>query len=100
MNKIKKAIKEGRLIDYDKLFASYPKKYQEAVKKRSKYIMASMEIIKLRREKKFTQSQLAKKINVKREYISRIESGEQNVTLETLIKIASAVGKEFKFKFE
>lgn len=99
-NKIKKALKEGRLIDYDKLFASYPKEYQEEIKKRARFIMARMEIRKLRRTKRLSQEELAKKMNVKREFISRIESGTQNITLETLFKIAQATGKEFKFSFK
>lgn len=100
IKKIRQLEKEGKLINWDKLFASYPKKRQQEIKKEAKFIMARMEIIRVRREKKLTQAELAKKMNVKREYVSRIESGEQNVTLETLIKIAQAVGKEFKFKFE
>jgi DNA-binding XRE family transcriptional regulator len=100
IKKVKQAEKEGRLLDWNKLFASYPKEEQEEIKRRSKLIMVRMEVRRLRMQKKLTQSQLAQKVKVKREYISRIESGEQNVTIETLIKIASAVGKEFKFKFE
>lgn len=99
-NRIKQLEKEGKLINWDKLFASYSKERQEEIKKEAKFIMARMEIIRVRQEKKLTQAELAKKMNVKREFLSRIESGEQNVTLETLIKIAQAVGKEFKFKFE
>ena len=100
MNKIQKALKERRLIDYDELFASYPKKYQDKIIENAKFIMARMEIRKLRKSKKMTQIQLAEKMNVKREFISRIESGNQNITLATMFKIANAVGKEFKFSFE
>lgn len=99
-NKIKQAEKEGRLIDYNKLFASYPKDYQDKIKEEAKFIKAKMEIVRVRREKKLSQSALAKKMNVKREFISRIESGNQNITLATLLKIATATGKEFKFSFE
>ena len=99
-NKIRQAEKEGRLIDYDKLFASYPKDYQDKIKEEAKFIKAKMEIVRVRREKKLSQSALAKKMNVKREFISRIESGNQNITLATLLKIATATGKEFKFGFE
>lgn len=99
-NKIRRAEKEGRLIDYDNLFASYPKDYQDKIKEEAKFIKAKMEIVRVRREKKLSQSALAKKMNVKREFISRIESGNQNITLATLLKIATATGKEFKFSFE
>ena len=99
-DKIKQAEKEGRLIDYNKLFASYPKEYQDRIKEESKFIMARMEIRKVRISKKMTQIDLANKMKVKREFISRIESGNQNITLATLLKVASATGKEFKFSFE
>lgn len=99
-DKIKQAEKEGRLIDYDKLFASYSKEKQQRIKEEAKFIMARMEIRKVRMSKKMTQTQLAKKMNVKREFISRIESGNQNITLVTLLRIATATDKEFKFSFE
>ena len=99
-DKIKQAEKEGRLIDYNKLFASYPKEYQDRIKEEAKFIKAKIEIIKVRRSSKLSQSALAKKMNVKREFVSRIESGNQNITLATLFKIAKATDKEFKFSFE
>ena len=98
--KIERATKEGRLIDYDKLFASYPKKRQEEIKRRSRYLMAAMELRKLRRKMKMSQGKLARKVDIKREFISRLESGSQNITLETLYRIAEATGKEFKFSFK
>ena len=100
IKKIKEAEKKGRLLDWNKLFASYPKNEQDEINRKAKLIMVRMEVRKLRKQSKLTQAQLAKKVNMKREFISRIESGEQNVTLETLMRIAQAVGKEFKFKFE
>lgn len=99
-NKIRKAEKEGRLIDYDKLFASYSKERQERIKQEARFIMARMQLRKLRKEKKLSQEKLAQKMKVKREFISRIESGTQNITLETLFRIAQATGKEFRFSFK
>ncbi len=40
-----------------------------------------------RKEAKLTQRQLAEKIGTKKSYISRIENGKGNITIETLIKI-------------
>lgn len=97
---IKEAVKKGLLIPHSKVLASFSKEDREDIKRLTKYFIARAEIRRLRIKMKLTQEQLSKKMKVKREFISRIESGEQNVTLETLIKIASAVGKEFKFKFE
>ena len=98
--KIEDAIKKGLLISHEEVMRSFSKKDRLEIKDRSKYLSAQMEIRKLRLETGLTQTDLAKKMNVKREFISRVESGNQNITLATLLKIASATGKEFKFSFE
>lgn len=40
-----------------------------------------------RTEAKLTQSELAERIGTKKSYISKIENGKGNITIETLIKI-------------
>lgn len=97
--KIKRALRNGDLIDYDEVFASLPKKRQEAILKRARYIQAAIALRRLRKALKLSQDKLARKMKVKREFVSRIESGEQNVTLETLYKIAEATDKKFYFSF-
>lgn len=97
--KIKEALKMGELIDYDGLFASYPKRRQKQILKRARYLKASIALRKLRKQLKLSQAKLADRLNVKREFISRIESGRQNITLETLYKIAEATGKELQLRF-
>lgn len=99
-DKIKQAVKEGRLIPFEKIYMSHSKEDRDEIDRIAKFLMARMEVRKLRKEKGLTQLALAKIMKVKREFISRIESGNQNITLETLIRIANAVGKEFKFSFE
>jgi len=98
--KIKKAVEKGELIPYDDVFDSYSKKDQEQILKEARYIMAAMELRKLRKKLKLSQAKLAKQMNVKREFISRIEGGRQNITLDTLYRIAEATGKEFRFTFQ
>lgn len=98
--KIKQALKRGELVDYTDLFASYSKKRQQEILKRARYLKAAMELKKLRKQLKISQNELARKMKVKREYITRIESGEQNITIETLNRIAEATGKEFEFHFK
>lgn len=100
MNKVRKAEKEGKLISFEDVLKNYSKKDREDVEERARYYMARSEIRKVRNEAKLTQKELAEKMRVKREFVSRIESGNQNITLQTLIRIAIALGKEFKFKFE
>ena len=98
--KIKQAVKRGELVDYTDLFASYSKKRQQEILKRTRYLKAAMELKKLRKQLKISQNELARKMKVKREYITRIESGKQNITIETLNRIAEATGKEFEFRFK
>ena len=98
--KMKNAIKSGKLIRLEDVLAKLPKKQQKEIEKEARYIVAAMEIRKLRKRLKLTQNDLAKKMKVKRELVSRVESGRQNVTLETLYKIAEATGKNFTFQFK
>ena len=41
----------------------------------------------IRKSKHITQIELASKLNLDRTYLSRVEAGKQNLTIETLIKI-------------
>lgn len=53
-----------------------------------------------RKEIGLTQQQLAEKLNIKRAGITRIESGDQNLSFKTLYKIAEALGKKVKITIE
>lgn len=48
-----------------------------------------------RKELKITQQQLAEKVGKERSYIARIEKGETDMQLSSLIRIARALGIEF-----
>ena len=96
---IRKALAKGELVPYEKVWRSYSRKDQEAIQGKVRYLRAAMELRSLRKELRLSQEALAKKISVKREFISRIESGRQNVTLETLYRIAQAVGRELALSF-
>ena len=98
--KINQAVKRGELVDYADLFTSYSQKRQKEILKRAKYLKAAVELKKLRKQLKISQQELAHKMKVKREFITRIESGEQNITIETLNRIAKATSKEFEFHFK
>ena len=51
------------------------------------------QIIEARKEQKMTQSDLAKKIGTQKSNISRLESGNYNPSLDFLVKVAQALGK-------
>jgi len=79
---------------------SFSKEQLKRIEEKTQYLRVSMELRRLRKEANYSQAELAKKMKVKREFISRIESGIQNVTLETLHRVAKALGKKFYFSFK
>lgn len=97
--KIQQAIEKGKLIPYEKVLHGYSRKEQEEISERTRYLKAAMELRRVRRQLHLSQEELAKKMSVKREFISRVESGRQNVTLETLYRIAEGTGRELKLMF-
>ncbi|MCJ7842568.1 helix-turn-helix domain-containing protein [Lederbergia sp. NSJ-179] len=58
------------------------------------------QIIKIRKEKGLTQAGLAELIHSKQSAISRIENGDQNVTLGTLKKIASVLNTKIQLEID
>ena len=58
------------------------------------------QIISARLEKGLSQEQLAKLIGTQRSNICRIESGMQNVSLDMLVKICSALDKEISLQLD
>ena len=52
------------------------------------------QLIEARLAKGISQAELARQIGTQRSNICRIESGAQNLTLDMVLKIASALGKD------
>ena len=62
----------------------------------AKYIAQIAAIIqRQRKEKGYTQQELASKLGVSQVMVSRWENGEENFTIATLAKISSALGLEW-----
>ncbi len=54
------------------------------------------ELIRARLGKKMTQAELAEQAGVSRVVVARLESGTTNPTVETVNRVAGALGKELK----
>ena len=98
--KIQEAIVSGKLVPYNKIFDSYSKAKKKRIEERAHYLREAIRLRELRKKLHLSQGELAKKMRVKREFISRIESGAQNVTLETLYRIGEAIGKKVEVNFK
>lgn len=57
--------------------------------------LVAVQLIKYRATNKLSQRALAEKLGKKQPYVARLESGETNPDLETLVNISRALGIEF-----
>ena len=62
-------------------------------------LRVALEVTKARETRKMTQEQLADALKTKQQTVSRIERGAQNVTIETLDRIARALGRNLQVRF-
>ena len=62
-------------------------------------LRVALEITKAREAKRMSQQDLANALHTKQQTVSRIERGAQNVTIETLDRIARALGRGLQVKF-
>lgn len=62
-------------------------------------VALAQKIAETRDEHNLTQSELAKRMNVSQQFISQIESGEGNLTLETLSKLAQSLNTSIRISF-
>lgn len=64
-----------------------------------KQLETSIKIHQMRKQKRMSQAQLARRIGTKQANIARIEAGNQNLTLETLQKIANVFDRDLRVDF-
>lgn len=69
----------------------------DIVKKRQVIIS---KIVQARLEKELSQTQLAKLTGMHRSNICRIESGRQNISIDTLIRVFDALGKDISIELK
>ena len=73
----------------------YIKVSDDVVKKRQAIIS---NIVEIRLEKGLSQTQLAKLTGMHRSIICRIENGRQNISIDTLIRVFDALGKDISIE--
>ncbi|OGH64246.1 MAG: hypothetical protein A2821_01975 [Candidatus Magasanikbacteria bacterium RIFCSPHIGHO2_01_FULL_41_23] len=74
--------------DFKKKFDGFGKQFEVAY-----------QMVELRKQKKMSQNDLAKKIGTTQSNIARMETGKQNFSMAILLKMASAFKKELKINF-
>ncbi|MCK5510815.1 helix-turn-helix transcriptional regulator [Candidatus Parcubacteria bacterium] len=93
--------KKIKLLSFDDLLKQELKnpEFKKGFELETKKLEMSLAIINLRKKKKISQAKLAEKIGMKQSAVGRIEAGKQNLTIETLQKIAFALNKELVVGF-
>jgi DNA-binding XRE family transcriptional regulator len=87
---------KNKLIKSSEVFGKMPKKKRAYIENRKKYYSTLMDLYKVRSTSGITQQELADRSGIPRATISKIESGVRNVTIETLMKLAEALGKKLE----
>jgi DNA-binding XRE family transcriptional regulator len=72
---------------------------RKRIDERRKYYDLLSKIRELRKEEGLTQKDIANKTGMPRTAISNIEAGKKNITVNTLVTIASALGCNIEIKF-
>lgn len=72
------------------------KKIKHLYDEYGKQLEIAYRIVKLRKEKRMSQIELAKQIGTTQSNIARMESGQQNFTVGTLNKVAEIFNKDLK----
>ena len=104
MNKTKKIVlteKMKREMDFNYLLKQELKnpEFKKHYDEYGRQLEIAYQILQLRKKKKLSQAQLAKKIGTKQSNIARMEAGQQNFSIDILGKIAEALGCDVKIVF-
>ena len=76
------------------------KKKELAIEVEKARLSISEKLVETREKMGFTQAELAKKMHVSQQLVSRIEGGSDNLTLETLVKFFLILGMALKVEIE
>jgi len=98
---MKKKNKKIEYPSFDKILSEKLKdtEFRRQYNEYGRQLEIAYQILQLRKKKKMTQAELAQKIGTKQSNVARMETGNQNFTIDMLQKIASVLGKNLKVEF-
>jgi len=93
--------KTQKAVDFQDYLAEKLKnpRFRKYYDEYGKQIEIAYQILQLRRQKRMSQAELARKIGTKQSNIARMEAGQQNFTTDTLQKIAAVFKRDLKIEF-
>jgi len=89
-----------RLTNYEKHFQEEMEDhgFREAYEEEYARLKFAYQMMQLRKEKKLSQKELAKRLGTTQSVIARMETGQQNFTVDTLQKIAEALRRKLRIE--
>jgi ribosome-binding protein aMBF1 (putative translation factor) len=75
------------------------KAFRRAYEEESHRLEIAYKILQLRKEHRLSQKELARKLDTTQSVVARIETGQQNLTTDTLQKIASVFDRDLRIEF-
>ena len=96
-----KKIKTQKAVDFQRYLAKQLKdpEFKKHYDEQGKQLEIAYQILQLRKLEKMTQLDLARKIGTSQSDIARMEAGKQNLTTETLQKLAAAFKRDLRVEF-
>lgn len=93
--------KMQKAVDFQEYLAEKLKnpKFKKYYDEYGKQLEIACQILQLRKQKRISQAELARKIGTKQSNVARMESGQQNFTTDTLQKIAEVFNRDLKIEF-
>lgn len=88
-----------KAVSSSKLSEHFTEKDKLAVEREIRYYDLLVSLRNIRKKAGLTQLKLARKANMPRTMIAKIESGKHNPTVSTLMSLASAMNKKVKIQF-
>lgn len=91
-------MKKTTLIPLSQFLSDVTPEERRTIENEKKYYQFVVSLRKQRGKLGLTQAKLAQLSNLPRTTITRVESGTRNATLQTLMSMAEAMGKQFELR--
>lgn len=75
------------------------KEFRKAYEEESHRLEIAYKILQLRKKYHLSQKELARNLDTTQSVVARIETGQQNLTTDTLQKIASVFDRDLRIEF-
>lgn len=89
---------KAKTVSFDEIYNSMPEERKRDIEARRKYYQALFSLRETRKKLGLSQEELSTKSGIPRPTISKIESGDRNVGIETLMSLAKAMGKQVEIR--